>query len=162
MPQPLIISTGMANMDEIRNAVDVVKHCKKHDVALLHCESSYPMKAEEANLASIRYLQEQLGCVTGWSDHSRDLAVILRAAIKWDAEIFEFHIDLDATGAEYATGHCWLPDELSNAISLIERGKLADGIANKFPGESESLDRNWRADPIDGLRPLKLIRGTGS
>ena len=161
MPQPLIISTGMANMEEIRRASDTVKKFKKNDVAFLHCESSYPVKLEETNLSSIGYLKEQLGCITGWSDHSRDLAVIMRAALKWNAEIFEFHIDLDSNGAEYGTGHCWLPDELAQAITLIERGRLADGLSGKFPGDSEILDRNWRTDPTDGLRPLKLIRGLG-
>ena len=65
---------------------------------------------------------------------------------------------MDSEGAEYSSGHCWLPDELENAISLIERSKFADGIHEKFPGKSESNDRNWRADPSDGLRPLKSIR----
>jgi N-acetylneuraminate synthase len=158
MPHPLIISTGMANMDEIRNAHEAATKHKKDDLAFLHCESSYPVKVEETNLAAIKYLKDQLGCHVGWSDHSRDLAVILRAALKWDAEIFEFHLDLDSKGAEYSSGHCWLPAELANAISLIEIGKHADGVPSKFPGDSESHDRNWRADPSDGLRPLKVIR----
>ena len=158
MPQPLIISTGMATVDEVRAAFLAAKKHKNTDIALLHCESSYPVKVEETNLASIKYLRDEFCCHAGWSDHSRDLAVILRAAFKWDAEIFEFHLDLDSHGAEYSAGHCWLPAELKDAISLLENGKLADGEDSKFPGNSESHDRNWRADPSDGLRPLKTIR----
>lgn len=158
MPHPLIISTGMANIDEIDSAYAAIKAVNKKNIAFLHCESNYPVKAEEANLGAIKFLRDRLNCTLGWSDHSRDLAVILRAAHKWNAEIFEFHIDLDSSGAEYASGHCWLPDELQNAISLIEVGKIADGLIDKFPGKSESSDRDWRADPSDGLRPLKSIR----
>ncbi len=158
MPHPLIISTGMANMDEIRNAYNAAAKYKKDNLAFLHCASNYPVKLEETNLAAIKYLKDELGCHIGWSDHSRDMAVILRAALKWDAEIFEFHLDLDSEGAEYSSGHCWLPDELKKVISLIERSKFSDGLHDKFPGKSESSDRNWRADPSDGLRPLKIIR----
>lgn len=156
--QPLIISTGMANIDEIISANEVVQSMKKSDVAFLHCESSYPVQANEANLASISYLRNKLGCRIGWSDHSRKTSVILRAALKWNADIFEFHLDLDAKGAEYRSGHCWLPDELSETIQLIEEGITADGVLDKFPGKAEIADRNWRADPTDGLRPLKKIR----
>lgn len=158
MPQPLIISTGMANMDEIRNAYNVAAKFKNEDLAFLHCQSNYPVKSEETNLAAIEILKDELRCEIGWSDHSRDIAVILRAALKWNAKIFEFHLDLDSDGAEYSSGHCWLPNELENVISIIERSKLADGDHKKFPGKSESNDRNWRADPSDGLRPLKKIR----
>jgi sialic acid synthase SpsE len=158
MPQPLIISTGMANMNEIQSAHAAARMYNKDNLAFLHCESSYPVKVEETNLAAIKYLRDQLGCHVGWSDHSRNLAVIMRAALKWGAEIFEFHLDLDSKGAEYSSGHCWLPSELATAISLIETGKDADGVPAKFPGDSESHDRDWRADPSDGLRPLKAIR----
>lgn len=158
MPQPLIISTGMANMHEIRDAYSIAAMYKDDGLAFLHCESSYPVKVEQTNLASIKYLRDQLRCPVGWSDHSRSLAVVLRAAMKWEAEIFEFHIDLDCKGAEYASGHCWLPSELANAISLIETSKGADGELSKSPGEDESQDRSWRADPADGLRPLKSMR----
>ena len=148
----------MANMDEIRNAYNVAAKFKNEDLAFLHCQSNYPVKSEETNLAAIEYLKNELKCEIGWSDHSRDIAVILRAALKWNAKIFEFHLDLDSDGAEYSSGHCWLPSELENVISIIERSKLADGDHKKFPGKSESNDRNWRADPSDGLRPLKKIR----
>lgn len=156
--QPLILSTGMANMEEILNANEVIKKINKKNYSFLHCASSYPVKIEETNLAAIKYLKEQLGCEIGWSDHSKNKVVILSAALKWGAKIFEFHIDLDQDGAEYASGHCWLPDELCEVIKLLEVSILADGIPEKKPGITESKDRDWRADPSDGLRPLKKIR----
>ena len=63
--------------------------------------------------------------------------------MKWGAKIFEFHIDLDQDGAEYASGHCWLPDELCSYKTLGSK-VLADGIPEKKPGITESKDRDWR------------------
>lgn len=156
--QPLIISTGMATMDEIMEAKKIIDFYKKENVAFLHCESSYPVSPNQTNLAAIATMRNFLKCSVGWSDHSRDPAVILRAAHKWNADIFEFHLDLDGKGDEYKQGHCWLPHELEKTIRLIETGKIADGDGIKVPGISELDDRQWRADPSDGLRPLKSKR----
>ena len=70
----------------------------------------------------------------------------------------EFHLDLDTEGAEYSTGHCWLPEEMAPVIEEMKQGLEADGHGLIEPGQSEDADRMWRADPEDGLRPLKSIR----
>ena len=70
----------------------------------------------------------------------------------------EFHLDLDGTGAEYAAGHCWLPEEIAPVIARIREGMRADGAGFKGPVAAELSDREWRADPVDGLRPLRHIR----
>jgi N-acetylneuraminate synthase len=70
----------------------------------------------------------------------------------------EFHLDLDGKGAEYASGHCWLPDEIAPVIARIREGERADGSGFKGPVAAELSDREWRADPSDGLRPLRHIR----
>jgi len=86
--------------------------------------------------------------------------VIERAVHRWGAGMVEFHLDLDGEGAEYAAGHCWLPDEIAPVIARIREAETADGEGFKEPQPSELADRNWRADPIDGLRPLQHIRAT--
>jgi N-acetylneuraminate synthase len=70
----------------------------------------------------------------------------------------EFHLDLDGEGAEYAAGHCWLPQEIAPVIARIREGECADGGGFKGPMPAELSDRDWRADPVDGLRPLRHIR----
>ena len=92
------------------------------------------------------------------SDHSVSSAVLCRAVHKYNASMIEFHLDVDGKGEEYAAGHCWLPHQIQNAINLINDGFLADGNGIKKPAPSELADRDWRADPSDGLRPLKKIR----
>ena len=74
--------------------------------------------------------------------------------------MIEFHLDLDGAGAEYRAGHCWLPDQIGPVIEAIRHGVAADGTGEKSPVEAEIADRPWRADPIDGLRPMRSIRSS--
>jgi N-acetylneuraminate synthase len=156
--KPVVISTGMATMPEIAGAVATLKRAGCRDLTVLHCVSAYPAPAEEANLSAIAAIREATGVSVGWSDHTRNPAVIERAVHRWDASAVEFHLDLDGKGAEYASGHCWLPDEIAPVIARIREGERADGDGFKGPVAAELSDRDWRADPRDGLRPLRHIR----
>ena len=113
---------------------------------------------EDANLAAIETIRAATGCAVGWSDHTRRPAVIERAVHRWDARAVEFHLDLDGEGAEYAAGHCWLPEEIAPVIARIRERLAADGTGEKIAQPSEADDRDWRADPADGMRPLRSVR----
>lgn len=156
--KPVIISTGMATMDEIADAVKCLKISGCTDLTLLHCVSSYPSPAAECNLAAMETLRNAFGCKVGWSDHSVAPGVISRAVHRWQASIIEFHLDLDGQGEEFSSGHCWLPEPMEQVIRDMEKGLCADGNGHKHPVASELPDREWRADPSDGLRPFKHLR----
>lgn len=158
--RPLILSTGMANLDEIDHAVGVARDAGCKDLTLLHCVSAYPTPVDQCNLRSIDTLRTRYQCKVGWSDHSVSPAVIYRATQRWQAETVEFHLDLDGTGEEYAAGHCWLPAEISEVISLVSQASSADGSGEKIAVNAEEVDRLWRADPSDGLRPFVQLRGS--
>ncbi|HSM96594.1 MAG TPA: N-acetylneuraminate synthase family protein [Rhizomicrobium sp.] len=158
--KPIVLSTGMATMDEIKHAAATLKRAGAKDVTLLHCVSAYPTPASEANLSAIETIRQATGCATGWSDHTRRPAVIERAVHHWNAAAVEFHLDLDGEGAEFASGHCWLPDEIAPVIARIRESFVADGTGFKGPQPSEIADREWRADPSDGMRPLLHIRAS--
>ena len=158
--KPVVLSTGMATMDEIVRAADTLKRAGAKDITLLHCVSAYPTPAREANLSAIEAIRNATGCKTGWSDHTRRPAVIERAVHHWNAAAVEFHLDLDGDGAEYAAGHCWLPDEIAPVIARIRESAVADGTGFKGPQPSEIADREWRADPSDGMRPLLHVRAS--
>ncbi len=158
--KPLILSTGMASMPEIKAAVATVRQAGARDLTLLHCVSSYPAPLEDTNLSAIATIRDATGVPVGWSDHTRIPAVIERAVHRWGASAVEFHVDLDGKGAEYAPGHCWLFDEIAPVIARIRDGFCADGIGVKEPAASELADREWRADPSDGLRPLRHVRSS--
>jgi len=156
--KPLILSTGMATIDEIKHAVEILRINGCNSPTLLHCTSAYPTPYNEANLSAIETIRLATGCQVGWSDHTVEPAVIYRAIHRWRAEIIEFHLDLDGKGEEYAAGHCWLPEQISEVIAVVNTGFEADGDGVKGPVESERADRMWRADPFDGLRPLRELR----
>jgi len=154
----VIVSTGMATMPEIKGAVATLKRAGAREITALHCVSAYPAPPEQANLSAIATIREATGVNVGWSDHTRSPAVIERAVHRWGASAVEFHLDLDGKGAEYAAGHCWLPNEIAPVIARIREAEKADGAGFKEPVASELSDREWRADPVDGLRPLRHIR----
>jgi len=156
--KPVVLSTGMATMEEIESAAHTLKAAGASDITLLHCVSAYPTPAAEANLSAIARIREATGCAVGWSDHTRRPAVIERAVHHWGARAVEFHLDLDGEGAEYAAGHCWLPEEIAPVIARIRESLVADGTGFKGPQPSELADREWRADPTDGMRPLRSVR----
>jgi N-acetylneuraminate synthase len=156
--KPIVLSTGMSTMEEITAAAATLKEADARNITLLHCVSAYPTPAAEANLAAIAAIRAATGLPVGWSDHTRRPAVIERAVHHWGATCVEFHLDLDGQGAEYAAGHCWLPEEIAPVIARIRESLVADGQGFKGPQPSELSDREWRADPSDGMRPLKHIR----
>lgn len=156
--KPVLLSTGMATLPEINHAVAVLRQHGCAQPTLLHCTSAYPTPPEEANLAAIATIRDATGCAVGWSDHTVSPAVIHRAVHRWGAPVVEFHIDLDRHGEEYAAGHCWLPEQIAAVIRDVHQAQACDGDGVKAPVPSELPDRGWRADPSDGLRPLKTVR----
>lgn len=156
--KPVTISSGMASLPEVEHAVSVLKRSGCEEVSVLHCVSSYPAPTEDANLAAIQTIRDATGLRVGWSDHTHNPGVIHRAVHRWGAEIIEMHVDLDGQGFEFEPGHCWLLEEADSVIRHVNHGFLADGDGAKEPRNSELSDRDWRADPVDGLRPLKHKR----
>jgi len=91
--KPIILSVGMANIDEIRNAYQILRHGTEK-VALLHCISAYPTEKQDANLVAIYELQDKFDCVIGQSDHTSDIQVPLYA-VAAGAQIIEKHYKID-------------------------------------------------------------------
>ena len=157
--KPVIISTGMANLDEIKHAVKILRN-NNCEPTVLHCTSAYPTPHTEANLSAIETIRNATNCDIGWSDHTVNAGVIHRAIHKWDAQVVEFHLDLDGKGDEFKSGHCWLPEQIKPVIRGVREAMNSDGDGIKEPVPSEMPDLLWRADPSDGLRPFKSIRNS--
>lgn len=92
--KPVIISTGIASMEDIELAVRTCRDQGNHQVALLKCTSAYPTPVEESNLGAIRFLGEKFGTVAGLSDHSLGIEIPI-AAVAMGAKIIEKHFILD-------------------------------------------------------------------
>ena len=92
--KPIIISTGMANLEEIETTFRVAKKNGAKDITLLYCVSNYPSSINDFNLNNIKILKKKFKCRVGISDHSNDNRVAI-AAVASGAEIIEKHIALD-------------------------------------------------------------------
>ena len=163
--KPLVFSTGMATIEEIKDILKVINGNKTKDVTILKCTSAYPTPHNEANLAAINTLKNELhefnydfNLSFGYSDHTVSPNVISRAVHHYDCSLIEFHLDIDGKGEEFSSGHCWLPNQMKKTIQTIKTDFETDGNGIFGPTESEINDRDWRADPKDGLRPLLKIR----
>ncbi|MEY2513155.1 MAG: hypothetical protein QOJ89_513 [bacterium] len=160
--KPLIVSTGMAAETEIDAAVEAIgDDCAQ--LTLLHCVSAYPTPVQQCNLAAIQTLRARYGCPAGWSDHSAEATIVERAVRRWGAAEIELHVDLADEAGHEAGPHNWTPERLAATIAACEGPPLrdaaaADGDGVKRPMAAELHDVPWRADPSDGLRPLRTTR----
>ena len=158
--KPVVLSTGMATMAEVSGAVSTLRGAGSKDITILHCVSAYPAEGSECNLSAIKSIRDEIGVEAGWSDHTNDPSVVRRAVLRWGSTTVELHVDLDSEGFEYGPGHCWLISEAKGIIDEIQLGETWDGDGVKAPAPSEEVEKDWRADPSDGLRPLRHIRMT--
>lgn len=152
--KPLMISTGMATISEIVDAITACQIEKVKDLTIFHCVSNYPTYPWECDLDRIKELKDYFPKATiGWSDHTTVIPVILKAKV-YGAEIIEFHFDLeDQKGYESAYGHCWTPENVSKMIT--------SDIVWDMIGISSQVNENsrlQRMDPTDGHRPILSIR----
>jgi len=152
----VLISTGMSTMEEINAAIGACNEEDNDDIVLFHCRSDYPASHHNCELYKIKLLKREFeGTKIGWSDHTVEDGVIYQS-IAEGAEYVEFHIDLpDMQGYESKHGHCWNPDKIKQVIHNTNIGKIARGPSMKMITEQ---DRDQRADPDDGMRPLKRAR----
>lgn len=119
--KPLIISTGMANAEEIAEAIDAAREGGCTDLAILHCVSGYPAPAHDYNLATITDMISRFGLVTGLSDHTLDNTTAI-ASVALGASIIEKHFTIDRNGGGPDDSFSLEPVELEE---LCKNSKIA-------------------------------------
>ena len=134
--RPLIVSTGMATLEEIEEAIQAIEATQNRDVVLLHCTSDYPTPVEDANLRAMASLRKAFGYPVGYSDHTVGPEVAL-AAVALGASVLERHITLsrDLPGPDHRAS--LEPGELESMVASIRRVERALGSANKVPTDAE-------------------------
>lgn len=135
---PLIVSTGMATVAEVADALDWIRSRPNAsaDLTLLHCTSAYPAADEDLNLLAMHHLAREFGVPVGYSDHSLGLEGSLAAAAL-GARVIEKHFTLDRSlpGPDHAAS--LLPDELTRLVAGVRRVERMRGDGVKQPTAEE-------------------------
>jgi len=133
--KPVIMSRGMASVEEIKLAVNTLKKNGCPQVAILHCVSSYPASIEQMNLRTIPDIKEKFGVISGLSDHTLSQEVVI-AAVALGANIIEKHFTIARADGGPDANFSLEPDELKNLVKSIRLAESALGkpfykISNK-------------------------------
>jgi pseudaminic acid synthase len=124
--KPMILSTGMANADEIKEAVEVARENGCESIALLHCISSYPAPIEQSNLRTIEDLRQKFNVVAGLSDHTLG-TIVATTAVALGASIIEKHVKLNDYEDGPDSDFSLLPMELKELCSKSKEAWQALG-----------------------------------
>lgn len=137
--KPMIISTGMGNLDEVEAAVRTVREEGNDGIILLHCVSQYPAPCEDANLRAMETMRKTLKVPVGFSDHTLGIEVAL-AAVALGASVIEKHFTLDRSLSGPDHRASLEPGELRQLIRGIRNVERAigDGIKEPRGGELET------------------------
>lgn len=153
--QPVIISTGMAEMDEITAAINVLTHAGKaiDDITILHCTTDYPAKPEDLNLRAVKTIRDVFGCDVGYSDHSiGPMAAIAAGAM--GARVIEKHITLDTSlpGPDHAAS--MPPSQFADMVQALRHLSCALGTGVKQPTPIEVENRSIVRKVIVASSPI--------
>ena len=105
--RPIIISTGIATIDEIQDAVDICREVGNEDIILLKCTSSYPAPLEDANLSMIPSISNTFGVISGFSDHTLGITAPI-IAVTLGVKVIEKHFILDKSIGGADAGFLWI------------------------------------------------------
>jgi pseudaminic acid synthase len=141
--KPTIMSTGMATLDEIGEAVNAARNAGAEQIALLKCTSAYPAPADEANLRTIPDLAERFGVPVGLSDHTLGTAVPV-AAVAVGAVIVEKHMTLRRADGGPDSGFSLEPREFAEMVAEIRTAERALGEVSYTPTQGEVGSRGLR------------------
>jgi sialic acid synthase SpsE len=136
--KPMILSTGMADLEDVRLAVRTCRSAGNRKVILLHCAIGYPPRFEDINLKAMLTMREEFDCPVGYSDHSTGRTATV-AAVALGACVIEKHFTLSRRMKGPDHGFALEPDELAAMIAAVRETSAALGSGRKTcaPAERE-------------------------
>ena len=165
--KPMIISTGMANADEIEEAVQAARDGGCKEIAILRCVSGYPAPAAEYNLHTITDMVGRFGLVTGLSDHTLDNTTAI-ASVALGSSIIEKHFTLDRGGGGPDDSFSLEPADLQalcrdartawQALGRVDYGRKASEIGNAKFRRSLYFVRAMRAGEVIDAGAVRSVR----
>lgn len=152
----IILSTGMSNIDEIKNALDILINSgsKKDNITVLHTNTEYPTIMKDVNLRAMQTIGKEFNIKFGYSDHTLGIEVDI-AAVAMGASCIEKHFTLDCNmeGPDHKAS--LEPEQLKAMVSAIRNIELALGSDQKKPTKSEIKNMNVVRKSIVALRKIK-------
>lgn len=135
----VVMSTGMCEIEEIKNAVGILEKNGSRDITILHCNTEYPTPFEDVDLLAMQHIRSELGRPVGYSDHTKGIEIPI-AAVALGATVIEKHFTLDK--AMEGPDHCASLDpvelkQMVSAIRNVEEG-LGDGIKKRTSSEEKN------------------------
>lgn len=137
----VIMSTGMCNIEEINDAIEVLENNGTTDIILLHCNTQYPTPYNHVNLSAMKTIADNTGKAIGYSDHTRGIEIPI-AAVAMGAVVIEKHFTLDKN--MYGPDHkaSLDPKELKEMVASIRNIEMAIGTGRKEPSLSEITNKS--------------------
>lgn len=150
----IVMSTGMCTLDEISEALAVLRENSAGKIALLHCNTEYPTPMEDVNLKAMETLRKAFDAPVGYSDHTKGIEVPI-AAVAMGATIIEKHFTLDRNleGPDHKAS--LEPSELKAMVQAIHNIEKAIGTADKKPTPSEIKNMAIARKSIVAGQPIK-------
>lgn len=132
----VIMSTGMSDIEEVKDAIAVLSKYGSNDISVLHCNTEYPTPFADVNLKAMLTLQKEFNVKIGYSDHTLGIEIPV-AAVAMGASIIEKHFTLDKAmeGPDHKAS--LEPDELAAMVNAIRNVEAALGTGDKKPSSSE-------------------------
>jgi len=141
--KPLIISAGMASIEEIQLAVDSARDAGCDEIVLLKCTSTYPSSPENSHLNTITDMKDRFGCPVGLSDHSRGIGVAV-ASVALGACVIEKHFVLDRSSGVVDAEFSMEPDEFKLLVQETHRAWEAMGEVTYGGSDAEQKSKKYR------------------
>jgi pseudaminic acid synthase len=165
--KPMVISTGMADAQEIQEAIDAAREGGCQQLAVLHCVSGYPAPAEDYNLRTIPDMMARFGLVTGLSDHTLDNTTAI-TSVAMGASIIEKHFTLDRSGGGPDDSFSLEPADLAalcngvktawQAMGQVDYGRKSSEQGNAKFRRSLYFVRNMKAGDVIAVDNVRSVR----
>jgi len=141
--KPIILSTGMANKSEVKEALECIYSKGNRQVIILHCVSQYPTEPKNVNLNSLLALKDNFDCPIGFSDHTKTIYASI-GAVTLGAKVIEKHFTLNKSLPGPDHSYALEPNELKQMVVAIKEVEKMLGNKKIKPTVSEIQEREWR------------------
>ena len=165
--KPLIISTGMASISDLKEAVEAARQSGCRDLILLKCTSSYPSTPEESNINTIPHMRELFNCEVGLSDHTMGIGVAV-ASVALGATVIEKHFTLSRADGGVDATFSMEPDEMEMFVTETKKawqslGRVTYGVTEQEKGSmmfrrSLYIAKDMKTGDVFTSENLRIVR----